>query len=944
MPTLQQLPLASIVYPTDEVPISQNGTTEIATVQTLLASTQPAMTLASGTLLGRVSVGPGGPEPVAVGAGLTIAAGALVANTTQIAAIASPAFTGTPTAPTPPAGDASNALATTAFVQAHTTQMTGVTITGDVIGTPSAPGIVAAVLPAITAPGSFPKVTVNAKGQVIGGAALAAGDVTGLDASGALVTRAGGSGRSLAARAADRVNVLDFGALGDGVTAAGVAINAAIAAAAAMPMGGEVYLPAGRYRLDLSTANIVLKSGVVLRGTGRGKTVLIADDSAGTGGTNGSNSAISNATAPGVFPALSDAHLTGLTLQGIRGQSGQNVTSGAFLVNLNTITNISVQDCECLDSRGMSLGLFNGADVLVRGCRVQRSNSDSIAVWDVSDAVITDNQISMSGDDSISAHTNDATAAPLRSGLVISNNLITDGPGIHVLGAKSVTITGNVIRRCRSAGVNVGFDAYFHQGNTPNFGVQISNNVIEDMIDSSGFIAGSTVAYYIWVGGSSRQAGSGAAAPGWPATGSGAVAPLYGTAAGNFYANGQTNTDGTHSVTGMTASPGGYWLRVEGNTLVRTLPAVANWSQWGYGAGLQVGVNGVYDGPISEAMLNKPGIHVIGALRNSRIAGNIIQTTGANGIEFDYAVADMDYDGVEISGNRIADFGQFGIFWPTSTVSNQRIVIRDNDFDADPFFRSTGRGPNGSWLTTGVGNCPLYLAWLSGAYVEGNHFRNAAVPVVQAGTVMNVLRRNVVHCAPVAVGYSAANQGVGTIPGAGADFTHVIEVCDPTNASFGHIASLTLATSAAQPTSGTYVAGHFVAASPPLEVAGQVLLGWQRLTTGASHVANVDWAAVYGAAPGAGSLAVSTTYVASGAIAASDTVALVSSATAVAMTLGAGGTDGHELIVKRFGAGTVSLTATIDGVAGTVINMNSSTIKESVTLDWSAPLATWLLL
>jgi hypothetical protein len=963
MPTLEQLPLISVVGPADQTLVEHAGQTCVASIATVLAGTQPQLTLASGMLLGRASPTVGGPENIGLGAGLSIVGGALVLESGAMSQLASPAFTGTPTAPTAAAGTASNVIATTAFVQAATRGQT-LTLTGDINGSGS--GTVATTLPAITTPGSYSKVTVNAKGQVIAGGVVLASDVSGLarvatsgsvadltgslgtiDVSNAIVVAQGGSlGRSLAVRAADIFNVLDFGAVADGATNASVAINAAIAAAAILSTGGEVYLPAGRYRIDLSVSPVLAKSNVMLRGAGRGRTLLLIDDSIATGIAN---AGLSNAVASGNFPAIADFHLRDLTMQGTRGKNGSSVTSAAFLVNLTNINNISVQDCEFLDSRGFSLGLFSGSDVMVRGNRVERSNADSIAVWDVSHVTISDNQIGMSGDDSISVHTNDATLAPLRAGVVISGNVISDGPGIHVLGAKSVAISGNVIRRARANGINVGFDPYFQQGDTPNFAVQIVDNVIEDVIDSSGFVAGSTPAYYILVGGSSKQPGGSASAPGTPVGGTGAVTPLYGSNTGNFYANGQTNTDGTHSVTGVTASPGGYWLRIEGNILVRTLPPVSAWSQWGYGAALQVGTSGVYSGSITEAMLNHPGIHLYGALRNSRIAGNIVQTTGPNGIEFDYNALVMDYDGLELVDNRIADFGQYGVFWPTSTLSSQRIRIARNDFDGDPYFRSTSRGANGSWTTTGSPHVGLYLAYLSGVEVTGNHFRNVGIPVAQSALATNVLRGNVVHCAPVATGYSASNQGVGTIPPSGPDFSHVIEICDPTSANYGQIASVSLATSAVQPTSGLYVAGCFVANATPGIVNGQAFLGWQRLTTGNAHVAGVDWIQVfggtfYGATNSLPLPSVSNIYQATGAIAVSDKLALINAAAAVSMSLAAGSTDGQVLVIKRLGAGAVTLTATIDGTTSSSIVLNSASLKEAVSLTWSQSLATWLMI
>ena len=83
MPTIAQLPTATTVNPQDEVLLSQGGVATGATIGLLLAGTQPAVTTATGTLLGRVSLGPGGPEPVAVGTGLALATGTLAANGTD---------------------------------------------------------------------------------------------------------------------------------------------------------------------------------------------------------------------------------------------------------------------------------------------------------------------------------------------------------------------------------------------------------------------------------------------------------------------------------------------------------------------------------------------------------------------------------------------------------------------------------------------------------------------------------------------------------------------------------------------------------------------------------------------------------------------------------------------------------------------------------------------
>ncbi len=72
MPTIKQLPIAESVNATDALPLSQAGLTRSVTVAALLSGTQPSVALVKGKLLGRVSAGAGGPEPVSLGAGIAI--------------------------------------------------------------------------------------------------------------------------------------------------------------------------------------------------------------------------------------------------------------------------------------------------------------------------------------------------------------------------------------------------------------------------------------------------------------------------------------------------------------------------------------------------------------------------------------------------------------------------------------------------------------------------------------------------------------------------------------------------------------------------------------------------------------------------------------------------------------------------------------------------------
>jgi hypothetical protein len=80
MPTISQLPASSNVSASDLLPISQGGSAHAVSVGVLLAQTQPAIIIQPPSLLGRFSVGPGGPDEIAIGSGLTLNSGTLSAE------------------------------------------------------------------------------------------------------------------------------------------------------------------------------------------------------------------------------------------------------------------------------------------------------------------------------------------------------------------------------------------------------------------------------------------------------------------------------------------------------------------------------------------------------------------------------------------------------------------------------------------------------------------------------------------------------------------------------------------------------------------------------------------------------------------------------------------------------------------------------------------------
>ena len=274
MPTIPQLPSATATGAQDELPVSQGGITRAVTVAELLSGTQQAIEVPSPSILGRSSLGPGGPEALAPGLGLAVQNASLLANGADHAAfVQETAFvagdeaiinsSGTPKRlPLPGlralfSGGTNVSIDTNGVIAASTDSSVSGSLT-TLTQTISAAEASIAVLGSKIPAGGF--AVVNSSGQVT---SAVAGDVS----LGTVVTAAGGSARSLAQRATDSINVLDFGAQRGGADCT-AAFNTAIAL---LPVsGGELYLPPGDYWLQ---SPIVISGKVVsIQGDGRGVT------------------------------------------------------------------------------------------------------------------------------------------------------------------------------------------------------------------------------------------------------------------------------------------------------------------------------------------------------------------------------------------------------------------------------------------------------------------------------------------------------------------------------------------------------------------------------------------------------------------------------------------------------------------------------------------------
>jgi parallel beta-helix repeat protein len=212
MPTIDDLPAAVSVSDGDELIVSQSDVARKATRAQMLSGVQPALAIASGTLLGRLSPGIGAPESIALGANLTIGNGALSAPAPFV--IAGLTNGGAPAAAdqVPIAQGGQNAqIAYAAFLS----------------GLSALPGISGSNLTAVANGGTYT--------------------------------------RPIADYLGDALSIESFGAAGDGITDDTDAFIAALATGRPLRLDGRVYIVNGALNFAVTAAVLGVPGSTVIR-------------------------------------------------------------------------------------------------------------------------------------------------------------------------------------------------------------------------------------------------------------------------------------------------------------------------------------------------------------------------------------------------------------------------------------------------------------------------------------------------------------------------------------------------------------------------------------------------------------------------------------------------------------------------------------------------------
>lgn len=659
-------------------------------------------------------------------------------------------------------------------------------------------------------------------------AVTAVGAVSSIIDSDSAFTVAGGlTSQKIKDKLGEIISVKDFGAKGTDTGDDADAIRAADAVVAALG-GGELFFPPGIYPL---ASTVCPSSNVTWRGAGASASILKIPT--GNSTKNALIFSISAAT-PRTNVTIEDLGFEG------RWQDYHTQVADNGLITLKYVTNLTVRNCALRNSRAFGFNINECENVIIDGCLLEYISRDGIGVWGSPRVRITNNVIKHNDDDGISVNWETAGSNPVRSQIIITGNHMEDTGPIRFQSPHNAIVANNVIERPVGMGIFIGVSNVSRADIASGHNVLVANNVITDVIDRSWFLNDSVGSInnrrYIMIETLKPQAGSLAVAPGEVDPATGTVQSPYDW--NYFRANANTGV-------GSIRAPHGFVVR--GNTCMRTLPAVAKYSDWGYGQAFTY--NGMVDYAVLEPILHCCGIIAKVPQTDLLIEDNFIQT-GYLGVWFQLGtsvtLADRLLKNVTIRRNTFKDF-VFGITWDPTTVSHQELTIDDNLFDGDPYFASTSRGSNGTWAGGGV--VALNLHHFAGVVARRNTFQNVAIVYSQTGVSdQQVYYDNLIVCDPDVVDFSVTNKGVGQIPpiADGASFWLNIKDCDPTSATYGQGMGFLPRNVPAMPTSGKWFAGMRVQNRGTGVSGSSILIEWRRLTTGTGHVLATDWRPVYG--------------------------------------------------------------------------------------------------
>lgn len=582
--------------------------------------------------------------------------------------------------------------------------------------------------------------------------------------------------------------------------------------------GGVVRIPKGTWVKKKSSIGLRLRSNVALEGYGW-QSVIYHEDLAAT--------ARSDLT---YFEAESNLRIANLKIVGGL-ETDLTETNNSVAIVGNTSDNIVIENVYFKNLRYFATGLRQCRNVTVKGCLLEDILRDGIHITSSTDVKVIDNSFVRVVDDAVGAHTLDDSGVAENS-IIVSRNYFESCQSVKILGGKAVTITDNTFALTIRAAIVVDTNVSGVEGNTSTISIKIKGNTILDTMGDRGIGA------VIYVATPTRSKAALTLQPG-------INAPV-------FDYNWLTNTDASGGI-----YTGNFALDISDNVIGWTRKRDVDYSSYGLGEFLDRTPSAAYYDPtMTDAVYGAAAIAVDGHIGYGRISNNLFF-----GGHKDYKVIDLfgsssadlfSVYGLEVSRNRFFDWPSVkAISIGSNTTASRQVSIIENDFNLDPFVRHPDHAADGTWTSATSCMAASVSSVGVGGEFRGNRFRNMA-KVTDITPSQMVFGQNYIYFRPSGgtnpFDDNSVNKGVRNFA-SDAGYLCVVEYSDPSDGAnygklYGNSAPVTVAS--AMPSSGFYVAKHWVHNSSRSASNGRVLLGWDRISTGTGHVENTDWLPIYG--------------------------------------------------------------------------------------------------
>lgn len=656
-------------------------------------------------------------------------------------------------------------------------------------------------------------------------ASAAASSATTTPSSSTITATGSDFARSLAVRFAERINVKDFGAVGDfnvstfTGTDDTAAIEEAFTYARSLGRKCRIHFPAssGAY---YTTGGHKVPGNCFVGGDGMEATEVWFDQDVATTHCFYRDSGDGSVDSIGI----GEMTISGSWLK------TQSVGSRRDFIQLWRVTNLRFTNLMAENSRHFTISGKYCEQVTFSNCWVEKAARDAFNFTDCRDITVMGGGTRWCHDDAFAAHVSTSPLAPERTtSISITGFHMEDTNGLKLLGAKRLNVNGCISNRARGYACWAAWiDATFSEGYTSGTSINICNNQFHDTLNLQIF-GGGDLSDHIIIGSPQPTTGSGAIAnlPWLSDTGTGTVIQHY-----PYLDNNGSASSVVHA--------GGYDWNISNNICTRTLPTVTSLYS-DLGRGNAYAQTGFADLSISTPLYqsNIRGVRLAHSARNCLIQGNNFTGTRRGAIVLAKGSApDFAFMNISVDHNHVFDGNGFTHDFSADVVCD--VKITNNTFDCDPFNLDADRTAGGTWDITGDSfPAGINAAFMQGVAVGGNKYRNCFKAIHTSANTQLTFTGNpeILYCKPVASGASVLNVGISNCPDAGSRYQYVIEEGDPTSSNYRKVLNTCSLSATSVPTTGIYVRGHFVEnGAATVDSNNMLILGWKRLTTGSGHM------------------------------------------------------------------------------------------------------------